>query len=200
MDLADFPHLKELDLLRTAVTGDIRDISEDDFSPLEELALPKGVYGGSGYEFQRISDGLELIRAVYLLKKQRPALKMKEWYGTLSENSPDWYGFASDYEIYFPTPLCIRLVQAGSRVGYRWTTDHFAWVGSCEANWLDPEPDSESSEYEGYIEELQAIEAKVRFYRGFHQPPTQEEYQGLVEDYESDSESYGEYNESESDE
>ena len=45
MDLADFPHLEELYLRYTAVTGDIRDIAENDFSSLESLSLPKGVYG-----------------------------------------------------------------------------------------------------------------------------------------------------------
>jgi hypothetical protein len=49
-------------------------------------------------------------------------------------------------------------------------------------NWLDPEPDRESSGYEGYAGELQKIEAKVNFYRGFHQPPTEEEYHRLVEE------------------
>ncbi len=43
MDLADFPHLKELDLCGTAVTGDIRDIGDNDFSSLEDLYLPKGL-------------------------------------------------------------------------------------------------------------------------------------------------------------
>ena len=62
MDLADFPHLKSyLNFTRqTAVTGDIRDIGENDFSSLQHLALPKGVYGGSGYKLQRISDGPNL--------------------------------------------------------------------------------------------------------------------------------------------
>lgn len=41
MDLADFPHLKELGLEETGVTGDIRDIGDNDFSSLE-------VYGGFG--------------------------------------------------------------------------------------------------------------------------------------------------------
>ena len=75
MDLADFPRLKALNLTGTAVTGDIRDIGESDFSSLEELMLPKGVYGGRGYELQRISDAPDLIRAVYLFKKQRASLK-----------------------------------------------------------------------------------------------------------------------------
>jgi hypothetical protein len=92
MDLADFPHLKELVLDDTAVTGDIRDIGENDFLSLEELSLPKGVYGGWGYEFQLISDALDLVRAVYLLKKQRPALiDIDSWSGKLSRHSTDWY-------------------------------------------------------------------------------------------------------------
>ena len=69
MDLADFPHLKQLDLGGTAVTGDIRDIGENDFSSLERLSLPKSVYGGMGYKFQRISDAPDLVSAVYFLKK-----------------------------------------------------------------------------------------------------------------------------------
>jgi hypothetical protein len=71
MDLADFPHLKELDLNETDVTGDIRDIGENDFSSLEHLVLPKGVYGGNKYELQRISDAPDVVRAVYLFKKHR---------------------------------------------------------------------------------------------------------------------------------
>ncbi len=80
MDLADFPQLKELDLDGTAVTGDIRDIGERDFSTLERLNLPGSVYGGDGYQFQRISDAPDVASAVYLLKKQRPALKMKQYW------------------------------------------------------------------------------------------------------------------------
>ena len=127
---------------------------------------------------------------------------MKDWYGELSEDSPDWYDpVVDEYDKYFPTPFFIRFVEAGSRIGYRWRTEGVYGGELCEVNWLDPEPDGEISDYEGYIEELQGSEWQVKFYRGFHQPPTQEEYLGLVEDYESDSEeSYGEYNESESDE
>jgi hypothetical protein len=102
MDLADFSHLKELNLIGTAVTGDIRDIGEHDFTSLESLILPKGVYGGSFYELQRISDAPDLVRAVYLLKKQRPALRMKYWYGKLSEDSSDWYVSAVDNFTYLP--------------------------------------------------------------------------------------------------
>jgi hypothetical protein len=119
MDLADFPHLKELFLDNTAVTGDIRDIGDNDFSSLEKLGLPKGVYGGGGYVLQSISDGHDLAAAVYLLHKQRPTLLdndgMMSWYGRLSKDSPDWYDAVWD-----DVPFDIVLVQAGSRVGYRW--------------------------------------------------------------------------------
>jgi hypothetical protein len=62
MDLADFPHLKVLDLLHTAVTGDIRDIGDNDFSSLERLYLPHGVYGGTAYNMQRISNAPDCRR------------------------------------------------------------------------------------------------------------------------------------------
>lgn len=42
MDLADFPRLKELNLRKTSVSGDIRDIGERDFLALEVLTIPKG--------------------------------------------------------------------------------------------------------------------------------------------------------------
>ena len=183
MDLADFPHLKELDLLRTAVTGDIRDIGENDFSSLKELTLPTGVYGDRGSELQRISEAPDLVRAVYLLKKQLPALKMGYWYARLSQDSPDWYE-SDDYDGDIP-PFIIYLVKAGSRNGYRWGTEN---GNPCEVIWLDPVPDRESDGYAKYIEELQVINSQVHMYRGFHQPPTEEEYSRLI-GWESENES-----------
>jgi hypothetical protein len=175
MDLADFPRLKVLNLFGTAVTGDIRDIGDNDFSSLERLILPKGVYGGRSYELQRISDAPHVARAVYLFNKQRPVQKIKDWYASLTRSSPDWY---QHFDFDFPTPFRIRFVQAGSRIGYRW--ESLCILGSCEVNWLDPEPDRESSDYGKYIEELEEINSHVTFYRGFHQPPTEEEYLDLV--------------------
>lgn len=171
MDLAGFPHLKILDFYGTAVTGDIRDIGANDFYSLEYLNLPKGVYGGVGYEFHRISDGPDVMRAVYLLKKQRPALTltMGYWYGKLSEDSPDWYQSMS---IKYEPPFTIRLVEAGSRIGYRWKAD---FGSSCEVNWFDPEPDRESIDYEEYIMVLKYI--------GIYQPPTEEDYRRLWEQH-----------------
>ena len=176
MDLADFPRLNELDLDDTAVTGDIRDIGENDFSSLEDLVLPEKVYGAQGSEFQRISDGSDLVRAVYLLKKKIPAIDIKYWYGRLSVDSPDWYDSAEDVDD--TPPFYIVLVEAGSRLGYRWETNSDN-KNPCEVNWLDPEPDRESSEYEEYIAESQKLDRNVDMYRGFHQPPTEEEYDRL---------------------
>jgi hypothetical protein len=183
MDLADFPNLKELDLLDTAITGDIRDIGENDFPSVEYyLDLPKGVYGGYGYEFQSITDGLDLMRAVYLLKKkQRPALKMEGWDGVLSEHSPDRYESVDNRDT---PPFYICFVEAGSRLGYRWQTKE---GNPCEVNWLDPEPDRESGDYGRYTAKLQEIENEFFIwrpyvlYRGFHVPPTEEEYHRLWE-------------------
>ena len=186
MDLADFPRLKGLDLGGvTAVTGDIRDIGENDFSSLEQLDLPRGVYGGIGmsHEFQSISDAPEFIRAVYLIRKQHPSLEFV-WRGHLSRDSPDWYESMS-YK--YPPPFYIRLVEAGSRIGYRWIGCHWrAQDRPCEVNWLDPEPDRENSDYEEYIAKLQEMHDEVKLYRGFHQPPTEEEYYGLLDEYDSE--------------
>ena len=184
MDLADFPHLRDLDLGWTAVTGDIRDIGESDFTTLKNIELPKTVYGGHCYELQRISDAPKLVRAVYLLQKHRPALKMRRWCGRLSEDSPDWYeSVEQDMDEVRRNvgnhpergpPFYVQFVKAGSRIGYRWEN---VFRSCCEVNWLDPEPaDSESSEYAKYIEELRKESRRVTTYRGFYQPPTEEEY------------------------
>jgi hypothetical protein len=187
MDLANFPHLKILDLDGTAVTGDIWDIRENCFPSLECLYLPKGVYGGVGYEFQSIDDGPDVARALYQLKKQCPALKMEYWYTALSSDSPDWY---ESFDHYYRPPFTIRLAEAGSRIGYQWGAHQLLGRAlSCEVNWLDPEPSINSSDYEKYIEELQKIEeerqeeGRVDLYRGIHQPPTEDEFHSLLEKY-----------------
>jgi hypothetical protein len=115
MDLADFPHLKVLSLIGTAVTGNIRDIGDNDFVSLQRLELPKGVYGCSGYECQSISEATDLVRAVYLLKKQRPALHMKDWNAKLSKDSPDWYEAAGSNQFAQSYPK-ILLIGTKQRV------------------------------------------------------------------------------------
>eukprot|EP00984_Skeletonema_dohrnii_P005982 scaffold2120_cov150-Skeletonema_dohrnii-CCMP3373.AAC.5 len=183
MDLADFPRLKALDLGDSGVIGDIREIGNRDFPALEALVLPDGVYGGTGYEMQHISDALGVIMAVYSFKKQRPTL-LGKWYAMLSEDSPDWYGWGDDDEwgdgSDRPAPIPpfdVHLVQAGSRVGYRWVSH--CGNHPCEVLWLDPEPHRESIGYETYIEEFQKIQLQVSTYQGFHQPPTEEEHNRL---------------------
>ena len=65
--------------------------------------------------FDRISDGPELVSALYFLKKQHPKLNiMQTWHASLSEDSPDWY--ESVEEEYDTPPFYIRLVP-----GYRET-------------------------------------------------------------------------------
>jgi hypothetical protein len=180
MDLADFPHLRELNLELTAVKGDIRDIGVNGFLSLEKLTLPKTVYGGKGYEFQRITDAPDLARAVYLLKKKRPTLSMLQyWFAKLSEDSPDWYETpVAPVQAFHDPPFEIQVVEAGSRIGYRWTTKYHR-SRSCEVNWLDPEPDRESVVYADYVAEMQGIDL---FFGGFHQPPTEEEYIRLIQE------------------
>jgi hypothetical protein len=177
MDLADFPHLKVLDLRYTAVTGDIRDISEKDFLFLKELTLPKGVYGGMDQDFQHISDATGVIRTPYLFQKQRPEIVLKDWVVMLSDDSPDSYVSLDQFDNEC-VPVFIRFVRAGTRIGYRWENE---LEHPCEVNWLDPEPDRESTEYGKYMEELQDIEGQVDYFKGFHQPPPQEEFERIVE-------------------
>ena len=98
-------------------------------------------------------------------------------------DSPDWYYGAEDYDGYIRAPFDIVFVQTGSRVGYRWQTLRWQTVNDgvpipCVVNWLDPEPERESRDFAKYIAELHDIERHVHVYRGFHQPPTEEEYIG----------------------
>jgi hypothetical protein len=180
MDLADFPHLNELDLRLTSVTGDIRDIGENDFQALQILFLPKGVHGGIGYKFEHISDVPEFLQAIHLLLKRSPDLFQgydslsEAFHWKLSRDSPDWYF----RERRSPSPpFYLQIVQAGSRRGWSWCT----WSGhhSCEINWLDPEPSSNSSDYGAYTQIIERH--NIGFYRGYHQPPTEDQYRRLCE-------------------
>uniref|UniRef100_A0A6U3VEN5 F-box domain-containing protein n=1 Tax=Skeletonema marinoi TaxID=267567 RepID=A0A6U3VEN5_9STRA len=207
MDLADFPHLKDLFMFTVdRVKGDIRDIGENDFPMLEELDLSccKAIIGSQHYSFQRISDVPAFMNDVHRLLKRNIMNDRCQW--SLSEDqSPDWYEAEvnnnEDEEIPGP-PFDIRLVQAGSRLGWAW--GFHTYIGddspcdSCEINWLDPEPDRDSSDYENYIQELQAIEGgedffnssdqicQINFFRGCYQPPTEEEYKRLRREYNTD--------------
>jgi hypothetical protein len=165
------------------------------------LNLPHTVFGGMYYRFQLISDVPGFMQAIHLLLQRTPTLFEKYpsfsrafgW--SLSEDSPDWYdawvgrtrspplGFGSDWDwddsVTPGPPFCLQFIQAGSRRGWSWCTGDEDEPHSCEINWLDPEPSSESSVYEAYSRKLQCIERRVDFYRGYHQPPTEEEHRRL---------------------
>eukprot|EP00984_Skeletonema_dohrnii_P002901 scaffold983_cov96-Skeletonema_dohrnii-CCMP3373.AAC.8 len=207
MDLADFPHLKVLDLRSTYVHGDIRNIGANDFKALEELFLPRTVYGGSRYEFQSIAEVSVFMSQIYPLAKRFSSLS-RSW--RLSEESPDWYDDPHDIDEEdgregnrIPPPFACELLR-GARIGWRWrcnfpdtrvylhdminpidpdeedeTIDPLEGVvesNSCEINWLEPEPDRESSNYEDYMLQLSSLQKEITFYRGYHNPPTEDEY------------------------
>ena len=108
-----------------------------------------------------------------------------DWCGELSEDSPDSYDWDEEIDIdeaSISPPFWISLVEAGTRIGYRWKCD--LELQFCEVNWLDPLPDKESSDYVEFLEKLQQIENEQGdVYKGYHQPPTQEEYNRLVEEW-----------------
>lgn len=189
MDLADFPRLKVLMLPTSSqtLTGDIRKIGENDFPKLEQLRLGKGVIGAQHYEFQRISDVPSVVEATYRLNQREPRFiqNLNLFYWKLSRDSPDWYD-ANGQEGYPPPPFFIDFVQVGTRVGWRWNVTRASYSdssNSCEINWLDPEPDSESNDYDVYIRELQSIQEDIFCFEGYQSPPSEEEYKRLCEEY-----------------
>ena len=78
----------------------------------------------------------------------------------------------------------LQIIQAGSRLGWSWCVRTSGALGQesrslCQINWLDPEPRSDSSDYEAYVDKIQRIQHRIGFYRGYFQPPTAEEYRRL---------------------
>jgi len=195
MDLANFPRLKELDLRRTAfLTGDIRHIRGHDFPALESLVLPETVRGGVCYKFQHISDVPSFMHAIHSLLQRSPPLfkegvlsRSSAPFWRLSEASPDWYDWNERYDWDGETPIPpfdLRIVQAGSRRGWSWCSyGPENECHSCEINWLDLEPSSESNDYETYIEGLQRVQRNVNFYRGYYEIPAEDEYLRLREEW-----------------
>jgi hypothetical protein len=135
----------------------------------------------------------DFISRIYPLVKQNEKL-FRDFYWQLSKESPDWYDIYhtddDDVDV-IPPPLEFELVIiTGSRVGWRWkSTDCYSDNGHsveemtipCEINWLEPEPDRESSGYKDYTRKLDALENEIGFYRGYNKPPTEEEYHRLCE-------------------
>lgn len=192
MDLADLPRLRKMDLLRTDVTGDIRNIHEDDFPAMESLRLPMGVVGGDCYEFQLISDVPKFMHTIHTLQQRTPTLfdpnlllDAFDW--TLSEDSPDSYDWEDDSHP--APPFSLQFIQVGPRLGWIWCSniDSYIVQHSCEINWLDQEPSSSSDncDYETYVEEHRSLEERVdfQFYRGYHQPPSEHEYRRMCEEH-----------------
>jgi hypothetical protein len=179
MDLSDFPYLKTLSLVNITITGDVREIGTGDFLKLEVLSLPSSVVGGEKYEILRISDAADLIAAIYPLAKRSYSL-FKNWHWCLSERSPDWYD-----EEFYPYSFCF--VRAGSRLGWRWERRFDYTPDYCfEVNWLDPEPDKDSSDYDSYIRCLRDIDEDMDmypFFRGLYHPPTYQVFRQLCRQY-----------------
>ncbi len=189
-DLADFPRLKSLQLKYCYnVTGDIRKLGSRDFPKLTKLELSKGVIGGEGYQFQRVSDVQSVMDAVYRLSRRDPSLfpeinnyTILNW--KLSRDSSDWYDAVGQRGIP-PPPHNVGFVRVGTRLGWRWTTPfrYSCATNSCEIQWLDPEPSRESNGYYDYIQELESIQDDIFCFEGYDQPPTAEEYNRLCEEY-----------------
>ena len=208
MVLKDFPRLRKLDLRGTAVTGDIRDIDSNDFKVLKELYLPRTVYGGSRYAFGSIAEVTEFMSRIRPLA-HRFAVSTS-W--RLSYESPDWYAdpnqvqeeeLRDDHEI--PPPfVCELLTLGGTRMGWRWRCNfpsrdrmYFCENGeiydelygdgrvfeTCEINWLEPEPDRESDDYVKYEIQLTSLQLELSFFRGYHNPPTRDEFNRLRNEY-----------------
>jgi hypothetical protein len=119
------------------VTGDIREITENDFLHLEEyIVLPMTVIGGWGYQFQRISEVPSVMNAVYLcMRRNRDRELFSDWRWYLSRESPDWYDGYHDLNC--PDhPFTVDFVRARSRLGWRWRNED---GDSCEINWLNTE-------------------------------------------------------------
>ncbi len=184
MDLADFQSLEKLHLNRTNVIGDIRHIGMDDFPALESLCLPATVHGGVTYQFQLIAKVPSFMNAIHQLLQRTPTLFgyfFNAFHWSLSSHSPDWY--ADDLRG-LPAPFSLQFVRAGSRLGWSWCTyNQYYEHPSCEINWLDPEPCRESSDYATYIDDLRRIEQHIDFYRGYFQPPTEQQYRRLCEEF-----------------
>ena len=174
MDLSDFPHLTYLRLFGTAVKGDLREIGESDFVALEDLRLPRGIYGSCSRSFQRISDAPDLVAAVYDVLNHHPKLNMDYWQASLSRDSPDRYE-GMGYRL--QPPFDITLVKAGPRRGWRWFWRYYP----CQVNWLDPEPILGNSAYEKYVEELEEINKGSDLYRWYSLlPPTEVEFRRMT--------------------
>ena len=185
-DLADFPKLEELNLFGTKVAGDIREIGSTDFTAVKNVQLPSGVYGGDDY-FRRVGDASAVMYARCAWKKRNPSLFTdRQW--SLSIESPDFHTVMNIGDACRIPPYVAEIVQAGPRLGWRWTNSQNS--SSCEVNWFDPEPQKGDAGYDDYLRELESIEQEVHFFRGFSKPPTRDQYQLLIQEAEGQVEDH----------
>jgi hypothetical protein len=115
------------------------------------------------------------MHARCLLQKRRPAL-IRYGFGLLDNESRERYTINGHHTR--APPFYVRLVKAGSRVGWRWSNG--TGGGSCETHWLDPEPVPSDDDYGTYQQEIKSIDRDVDFYRGLLKPPTEAEYHELA--------------------
>ena len=165
MDLADFPHLKSLDLSRCPmVTGDLRDIKNGHFLALKSINLARGIIGSRGHYFRSITDVPSTMEAIYRLS-QRDTPFIED----LNHYSVYLSGASSDrYELLDPEhpdpPFCISFVRVGPRMGWRWKASVYNYLSnSCEVNWLEPEPGRDCSDYMTIIFESWKVSKKKSF-------------------------------------
>ncbi|KAL3934211.1 MAG: hypothetical protein SGBAC_010023 [Bacillariaceae sp.] len=170
--LAKFPRLKKVILCRTKITGNIRDIGEDDFVALASVSFPAGVYGGE--IIHRIEDAPDIMHLWHRLKRRNLGV-LGHTRRTLASTSPQVYGFGGHASRH--PPFHVEFVRAATRSGWRWTNR--APYGACEPNWLDPEPDPTDPQYEEYLNQVEGLAKDVSFYQGFHTPPTQMQHEEL---------------------
>lgn len=161
--------------METKVTTNIHDIQPTDFPAIRGLEISDLVRGPSS-----IPEAPLLMQRKYLWMKRFPFLTIALVGRSdfpLNRRSPDWHPSRNRYDSKSP-PLSVEFVKAGPRLGWKWTNRKL--FGSCETQWLDPEPLPSDEGYEKYIVESKRQQVDVRLYRGFHRPPTQAEHAQIL--------------------
>jgi len=176
-NLADFPVLEEVNVTETAIEGDLSRLGPNDFLAIQSWCLGENVRGSK--DIPRISDAARLMQSLYPMKKRKSNLFLfHRW--TLQDDSLDYYNrnYPQRNNINFRPPFWIEFLQAGPRVGWRWT--NAARFGACLPNWLDPEPQPQEEGYDEYLKMAKLYESQVEIYRGFTAPPTAAQHDELV--------------------
>jgi len=180
MDLAQMPFLEELNLCETRVTGDIRDVTEQDFVRLQSLEVTQPIFGGG--PLSSVSQAKDVMQARYHIKRRIPRAFSLIQRLRLSEFSSDWYEYDEGIRRKQAPPFWVEFVQCGPRTGWRWTNVFDG--GQCDIHWLEPEPqmddDCDGNEYHLYLDAIDKELHPRRLYRGFLSPPTHEEHRTIL--------------------